>query len=756
MTSTSDKTSRFKFLSTWAKGWLALFLPGLALTLLATYLHYDPPSWLTFLDYKVYDTLLLARPHPPVGELPVVVDLDEKSLAKVGQWPWPRYMVGYLLGRLKQYGVAAVGMDIVFSEPDQTSPERIKTQLKKFLGQDMDFAGLNPGLRDNDQLLANTLAQGPNVLGYFFTFRPEDNVMGPEAKACALPPARVAISRSASAVGVEPRINQALSVVCPLPELVQAAKWAGFFNSFPDHDNIVRWVPLVIAWKGTAYPSLAVATLMRAFGDKTAILRVERDEYGLQDNTLQLDLGPYGKRVIPLDKNGRMLLDFRGPAKTYPYYSAVDIIEGKIPPEALAGKIVFIGTSVRGLEDIRATPMDQSFVGVEAHTTIADMILSGRYLRHPVESWVLECALVLVLGLGVTIMLILTRSVWVGVASLLAGAAIWMGSQEALNHQDLYISPLSPLLVLGANFTLLTFIKFIREERQKRFIQSAFSHYLSPKVVDEIVSEPDKLTLTGEEKEVSILFCDVRGFTTISEKLTPSQVVALLHAYLTPMTRLIIANSGTLDKFIGDAIMAFWNAPLDVPDHPRLAVSTALAMLDELDRLNVGFREHYGFEIRVGIGLNVGPVRVGNFGSLDLFDYTLIGDNVNLCSRLEGLTKYYHQKLLVTDSMKRGAGDGFLYQEVDRVLVKGKHEPVTIHTVYPLSRADAMADELTRWSQALADYRGGRFQEALTLLEVLEAETGSELYSLYIERCRTLRANPPAEGWNGVFEHTSK
>jgi adenylate cyclase len=507
-----------------------------------------------------------------------------------------------------------------------------------------------------------------------------------------------------------------------------------------------------MSWNGTVYPSLAVAAVMRAFGDKSALLTIEPNPYGGQDLAYSLDLGPLGRRVVPLDGNGRILLDFRGPGRTFPYVSAADVLSGKASREALEGRIVFIGTSVRGLEDVRATPVDRTFPGVEAHATVADMILADRFLRHPMDAWYIELVLLAIFGLGVTVQLMVTRSLWAGVASLLAGLGVWYCSVLSMNRLDLYVSPLTPLMALAINFTLLTFVKFLREEHDKRFIQSALGQYVSPLVVEQLIADPEKLNLTGEEKEVSILFSDVRGFTTLSEKLTPTQVVDLLHEYLTPMTRLVINSLGTMDKFIGDAIMAFWNAPADVADHPRKAVETALSMQRELDRLNVGFKARFGFEIQIGIGIHRGGVRVGNFGSADLFDYTIIGDNVNLCSRLEGLTKYYHQRILLTEAMRAGAGEGFIWQEIDRVRVKGKHEPVTIYTVHD----KAEPEELARWSEGLELYREGRFSQARRIFEELQSKTDNGLYELYAGRCRALEETPPGPSWGGVFEHTTK
>ena len=337
------------------------------------------------------------------------------------------------------------------------------------------------------------------------------------------------------------------------------------------------------------------------------------------------------------------------------------------------------------------------------------------------------------------------------------GAGLWFGSVHIFSTQGHWVSPLYPLLNLALTFTALTVIKFWREEKQKRFIHGAFAQYLAPAVINQIMDNPDALSLEGEEKVITIQFSDVRSFTSLSEKLTPTQVTDLLHDYLTPMTRIITSHSGTLDKFIGDATMAFWNAPLDVPGHEVLAVDAGVQQLAKLRELNVMFKEKFGFPIAIGIGVHSGLVRVGNMGSADLFDYTLIGDNVNLASRLEGLTKYYGQKLVVSQSIVDACPEGYHFRILDKVRVKGKEEPVTIYTAYTLDEAEARREELVQYEEAHQAYVEQDFVRAGELFARM-ADAGIEpvLCGMYVERCRALADNPPECHWDCVYTHKTK
>lgn len=729
---------------------LLLLSLGFALSFMMAMLFIFQPLFLQLIDYKIYDQLLKMHHTKQASDIPVIVDIDERSLAEYGQFPWPRHRVAMLLAKINKAGALATGLDIMFSEPDRTSPDVLQQQLEEELDVHIDYIGLPEGLRNNDKVLANVLKTGPFVLGYNFIFSREKTEQQ-RARAfneCVVPPARISSHAPLGAMDMQHSLHKALDVVCPLPVLTDAARRSGFFTMAPDRDGVVRRVPLLIAWNNKEFSSLAVATLMEATKAKGLLLKL--DARGTQSLKL-------AHTIIPLDQKGQMLLNYRGPAKTYKYISAADILKDRIKPGELNGKIVFIGTSASGLKDIRTTPFDQNYPGVEAHATIVDNIISKDFISIP--DWVpgLEFFLILFAGISITVILIWTKALWVAILLLVLSFGIWQASTYAFTDYRIYVSPLYTYLVLFVNFLALTLLKFWREEKQKKFIHGAFSHYLAPTVISQIIDDPDSLTLEGQEKEVTILFSDVRSFTSLSEKLTPTQVTNLLHDYLTPMTRIITENSGTLDKFIGDAVMAFWNAPLDVENHQSKAVHSALAQLEQLGKLNKIFADEYGFGIRIGLGVHCGMVRVGNMGSADLFDYTLIGDNVNLASRLEGLTKYYGQDILVSEAIAKSCQGEFVFTEIDSVRVKGKVKPINIYTVHSHERAERYQEELSAYTQGLEEYKGMNFKLAAEIFNELQDEYPEKgLYSVYCERCRHLAANPPDKDWDGVFTHKTK
>jgi adenylate cyclase len=726
------------------KKWSSLAIPlaGFAATLLVAVLYVYQPAWLRNLDHRLYDTVLKKRHNAGTGNAVVIVDLDEQSLLRFGQWPWPRYRMALLLKKLQQAGVRAVGMDILFAEPDRTSPAILQQELKKDLDVDMDFAGLPEALRDNDRIFADTLREGPFVLGFFFEFEGAEPRAGP-VQVKDLNPAMLAKDQD---ILLPDLLFSAPSVLQPLADLAAAAPATGFINTIRDQDGVLRSTPVLMAHNGKIYANLGFSVLWMALGRPPCI--VKYSAAGTESIRL-------GGTTVPLDEQGRLWLHYRGPAHSFPYYSAGDILADGVPAAELKDRIVLVGTSAVGLHDLRTTPFDSEFPGVEAHATLIDTILAGDYIRAP--GWLPGLEFCLTLGAGMATTLLLCRlsaGLILPIILLFIGLCGY-GSLWVFARHHFFFSPLFPILATGLNFSLLSFLKFLRSDQEKRFLRKAFSKYVSGTVVDRIVASPERLSLEGEVKEVSILFSDIRGFTTISERLAPAQLSALLKSYLTPMTRIIIRQSGTLDKFIGDAVMAFWNAPVEIDHHRQRAVSAGLAMLAALPDLNVKFREQYGLSLAIGVGIHAGRVSVGNMGSEDLFDYTVIGDNVNLASRLEGLTKFYDLPIIVSDAMADVAVEGYTIQEVDRVTVKGKEEPVTLFTY----RADdALAtEEPARWAHVLELYRACAFEEALLELDLLErGQPLFSLYRLYRERCQSFLVSPPPADWDRVYTHASK
>ncbi|NDV20144.1 CHASE2 domain-containing protein [Pseudodesulfovibrio sp. JC047] len=726
-----------------------LLAAGMAITIFMILLFTNQPQILSFLELKIYDQYIQRYHKPAATGVPVIIDLDEKSLTEKGQWPWPRYRVALLMKYLQAYGAAAVATDIIFVEPDRTSPQIIRRDVLRDLKFSIDFTGLPADFEDYDRLLAANLAGGPFVLAIDFmnpTQRAQKTLPPPHE--CPIVPIKVAVIASPGAISPHDVLPRGDHMICPIPTLAKTGNRTGFITIAPDADSVYRRAPLLYSYHNQIYPSLALASLMQAMDTDSIILKM--CSVGIESIKIK-------GTVIPTDHHGRLLVNYRGKMKTFEYISASDVLNRKLPDGALQGRIALIGTSASGLKDLRPTPLDPHAPGVETHATIIDNILSNQFIVIP--DWVkgIEFSGMVAAGLLTTLLLMWARASWLILPLIGLGYAMWYGSVLIFQEQRYFLSPLYSYLTLGLTFTTLTMLKFWREERAKKFIHGAFAHYLAPSVISQIMNNPEALTLEGQEKDITIQFSDVRNFTSLSEQLTPTQVTDLLHDYLTPMTRIITEHHGTLDKFIGDAVMAFWNAPLDVPNHQQHAVTTALAQLAHLETLNEEFLETYGFAIAIGIGIHSGPVRVGNMGSADLFDYTLIGDNVNLASRLEGLTKYYGQKLVVSQSIVDACDATYHFRQLDTVRVKGKHKPVTIYTVYTANEADARKEELDLSERAHQAYLAMDFKKAKTLFTELH-ETGNDttLYTVYIERCDHLVANPPDSDWDGVFTHKSK
>lgn len=709
----------------------------IACALIALYIV--QPKLLNQLDLKIYDTYLRSLPQGTPSPLPVLIDIDEQSLARYGQWPWPRYRLAALVDKLGQAGAACIALDILLAEPDRTSPLRLQSQLYRDFGLTISFAGLPPEIEDNDAIFAQVLRGNNVILGCYFNF--SQTTSGPAGELASS--GIIERSRPGS-LPAATHVPHAFSIFMPLPEFAAAAPVA-FYNVSADPDGLVRRVPLLLATNSGLHPSLALKALMQALGAENLIIGTNAD--GMSSISC-------GNIRIPVAPDGTMPVLFRGGTGLYPYVSAQDILEGNATAD-LSGKIVYIGTSATGLRDIRSTPFDQHYPGVEVHAAVIDTITTGRFVHIPPWTPGLQVLGIVFTALVCTLCFGLAKALIYIPAGLSMAAGYWFGGSALFAH-GYFVSPLYLLLTIGAEGFSILALRFWHEERQKRHIHQAFSRYVAPEVVNQIVSNNrGGMALAGEDRVITILFTDIRGFTSLSEHLTPHQVVNLLNRYFTPMTALVRNSHGTLDKFIGDAIMAFWNAPLDVPEHPVHAVRTALRMHQELDTLNAELQKDFGIQLKIGAGIHTGRVFVGNMGTNELLSYTAIGDTVNLASRLEGLCPVYGVSTLVSQETQNLCAEHFVWQILDTVRVKGKELPVSIFTPVERPEAQARSEELAAHQAAFNAYVHGDFTTAQAEFAALSAAYSCPLYQIFTQRCARLAVNPP-QAWDGVWTLTSK
>lgn len=735
-----------------------LFLTGFAVTVLMSAIYVFEPNILQYMENKIYDTMFQSLQSAPSGSV-AIIDLDDQSLKQFGQWPWPRYRVAMLGERIRRAGAVSIAADIVFAEEDRTSPEVLRDSLRNELGVEIGFTGLPAGLENNDAVLAGILKQGPYVLGYYFRVeglgnfdrQPSSSMHASQDENRDVPPPAMTASvlKTSDAVNVDVALFRARGVVGNIPVLARSVEAAGFLNVGADRDGVVRKAPLLISWGDAVYPSLALAAVLKAGRTETALLKLTSG--GVESLRL-------ADRTIPLDSRGRMLLRYRGGRQTIPTHSAKDILEDRLQPDALKGKIVFIGSSAAGLMDIRATPLDQFYPGVEAQATVADNIVSGDFLHRPDWAPGLELALVIGMGLLSTLLMLRPGGIWPLIILAVLGSSAWFGALRSLNVHGLYLSPLMPLLTLTGNFGMLSFLKFWSEEREKRKIRNSFEHYLSPEVITRVLKNPDMLKLGGEKKDMTVLFSDIRNFTTLSEKLEPQELVVFMNEFHTAMTSVILDHGGTLDKYIGDAVMAFFGAPQEQPAHALIGCRTALEMMERLYECRKGWCFPGFSGIEIGVGISSGEMVVGNMGSVKRMSYTVMGDQVNLASRLEGLTKQYGVKILISQFTHAQLCHEITCREIDQVRVKGKAIPVTIYepfkTDYFTNGTFAFIDS---FEKGLRAYRERKFDDAIVFFEkTLALKPGDNPSVLYVDRCKAMRDVALPDDWDGVCSMLNK
>jgi adenylate cyclase len=725
-----------------ARAFCVALLIGLAL------LRINDPAPIEELRLRTFDTFERLDPRIKTARPVRVIDIDDKSLAKYGQWPWPRTRIAELVNRLTGLGAAVIAFDILFSEPDRLTPG---VAADSFQGLDEATRDKLRALPSNDQVLADAMRRSRVVLAEsgIPTIVPQPDATLPQTGFAML--------------GSEPQpfLFDFPGLLRNIPVLEAAAGGRGLISIQPERDGIIRRVPMIMQAQGATMPSLSLEMLRVATGTDTIL--VKSDPTGVKS------VGVRGLQV-PTDKSGRLWVHFAHRDKTI-VISAADVLDGLVPPDEIAQRLMIIGSSAASLYDVKTTSLDPTMPGAEIHAEVLESALTGTLLSQPNDAIVAELCATILLGIVIIWVAPLFSPVILfafgtAIIASLVGASWYFYVQQRLLIDFTY-----PLLSSLLIYLTLVFSSYVREQSQRRRIRSAFGQYLSPALVEQLAQSPEKLVLGGEEREMTVMFTDVRGFTAISEsyKHDPQGLTALMNRFLTPLTNAILDRKGTIDKYMGDAIMAFWNAPLDDTAHQVNACEAALDMLERIDALNrereIEARHggHVYIPINVGIGLNTGTCVVGNMGSNLRFDYSVLGDSVNLASRLEGQSREYGFPIIIGSNTALAVKHKFAILELDFIMVKGKKEPEVIYAV--AGREDiAQSGRFQRLRdltiEMLACYRGRDWDGALA---AIERGRGSDdrhslelLYNLYTTRIRSLQQNPPAANWNGAYALLTK
>lgn len=702
------------------------------------------PAPIARLRLLVFDSFQQISPRAYDPALPVrIVDVDDASLEKIGQWPWARTKMAEIVRRLTEAGAAVIAFDIVFPEPDRLSPEA--------LGAYPSAAGLS----GNDAVFAKAIAQSRVALGFILGKR----------KGAAAPQSKAGFAFA----GDDPKLFVPAfpGYVASLEGLQTPAVGSGALNWLPEYDQIIRRLPLLFRLDDQLFPALSAEALRVAQGASTYLVKSSgasgEEAFGAKTGVVSVRIGAL---TVPTDAEGQMWLQF---TKSEPrrFIPAWTILSGTFDKAEVEGKIILVGTSAAGLFDLRTTPLDASAPGVEIHAQAIEQMLLGSFLLRPDFATAAELLVLIIAGLLLAFAIDragarVTALVGAAFVGLVFGLS-WLAFKEFKWLAD----PVYPAICFTLVYLAGTVLVYLRSEADRRQIRSAFSHYMAPALVEELASDPSRLKLGGETRDMTLLFSDVRGFTTISEGLTAEQLTTFINSLFTPLSNVILEARGTIDKYMGDAVMAFWNAPLDDPDHPRNACRAALGMIDSLETLNRDWRaeaEANGQDykpVALGVGINTGDCCVGNLGSEQRFDYSVIGDNVNVASRLEGQTKTYGVAIVVGGETAARAPE-FALLEIDLLQVKGKHEAVHVFGLLgapDYRQSEGFAALKSQHEAFLASYRARDWDGAEAMIEACEGLADGklgELYQLYRKRIARHRILPPPDDWDGSASAESK
>lgn len=676
-----------------------LFFLTIFLLLILSYLNFDKTT--SNFDEKIRDIFFEIRGEIPTTQKVIIVDIDEKSISAIGQWPFGRDYMAQVLANLTNAGAGIIGIDIIFSEFDRSSPS--------FMAKKLNVKG---EFIDNDELLAAVVSQTPTVLGYYFTQDLSKN------------------SQPVPATSFTPKTSPHLlkfnNVVTNISPIQESAYSSGFFNAFNNYGGKMTKMPLMLEYKNRIYPSLVFEMINLA--SQTKEVKIVQDDYAIHGVKLS-------NIEIPTDKNGFMRINFRGAKNSFKYISFLDVLNGNFNTKDVNGKFILIGTSITTLADLRATVYDLAMPGVEIHANMIDNILKGDFLYEPPFSKAVDILVVLFLTLILGLVLLYLSSISTLILVFILSITLYASYYYLLFSKGLVLNLFYPLVSILITTISAFYINYQREQKQKEFIKDKFAKKVSLEVANDLLSNENN-DFQAKEKELTIFFSDIRSFTSLSENFdSPQKLIELLNRYFEPMSDTITKNQGTIDKFIGDAIMAYWNAPCDVSNHADKALQTALSQLDELEKLNNELQKDSKFSIEIGIGIHTGIAVVGEMGSSGRSDYTIIGDNVNLASRIEGLTKTFGVKLIISEATKNQLTEDYHLKYLASVVVKGKTNSIKLYEVLTYNEYEKFKNKESEYKEAIKYFENSEFDKCKTIFEKIDKKEPSKINKMYINKC---------------------
>ncbi len=734
----------------------------------ALYLAAHPNPLLQFLadiELRTLDVRFQLRGMRQPGKTVVIVAIDQRSQDVLGRWPFPRRYFAEAVDFLRESGARVIAFDINFPQPDENSAlqalRAVRTRYEAAAQRTARDTPFDAQLRrleeeaDNDRMFEEALSRFENaILGYFFLPASETHAQNQELVQEFLS----YLSFQAYPQVINPQYaskfeGRRYSSLSPnLPRFALYSKNFGYFNVLPDPDGVVRREPAIIRFQDSFYPSLDVASAL-------AYLDVPLDEVRVFFNPNGLERIDLGRVSIPTDFQGFVQIDFHGPAGTFPTYSIADVVQRKLSPDFFRDRLVLVGPTATGIADMAVTPFQtQAYPGVEVHANFIENIMQGNFIRRGLRENLVDVGFILLFSLGAGILLSIVPSVRAtAILLIFLGFFLWLAYYLFESHR-IWIAAFLPTATLTVNYAGIVSYRFFFEEREKKKMHGAFQQYVAPSVISQLLQQPELLRLGGQEKVLTAMFTDIRGFTSISEGMSPSALVDLLNEYLSEMTEIIFRNWGTLDKYIGDAIMAFWGAPYPQPDHPRRACRAALEMLESLARLQKQWEAQGRPAMNIGIGINTGPVLVGNMGSRRRFNFTIMGDNVNLASRLEGLNKQFGTRLIVSETTYQAVREEVVARELDLIRVKGKTHPVKIYELLGYATdGEHYRTLVERFHAGLEAYRSAQWETAIGMFgEVMRDYPEDGPTRVFVQRCWELIEEPPEGEWDGVYVMKSK